>query len=166
MFEDFQNKDKILQRIKDLPISRNTVKERIINLNSNIENQLKEDIELCQAFSICLDESTDVTSAARLAIIARYPKNNEMREELIKLANLSGTTTGAEVCQKVLDELKNADLDVNKIVSVTTDGAPSMTGKDAGFVNLFTKHVGHPLVAFHCIVHPRSLVCKIRFEGT
>jgi hypothetical protein len=160
LFEDFQNKDKILQRIKDLPISRNTVKERIINLNSNIENQLKEDIKLCQAFSICLDESTDVTSSARLAIIARYPKNNEMREELIKLANLSGTTTGAEICQKVVEELKNADLDVNKIVSVTTDGAPSMTGKDAGFVNLFTKHVGHPLVAFHCIVHQEALCAK------
>ena len=160
LFDDFQNKDKIIQRIKDLPISRNTVKERIINLNSNIKNQLKEDIKLCQAFSICLDESTDVTSSARLAIIARYPKGNEMREELIKLANLSGTTTGAEVCQKVVDELKNADLDVKKIVSVTTDGAPSMTGKDAGFVNLFTKHVGHPLVAFHCIVHQEALCAK------
>ena len=69
LFKDLQNKDKILQRIKDLPVSRNTVKVRIINLNSNIENQLKEDFKLCQAFSICLDESTDVTSPARLAII-------------------------------------------------------------------------------------------------
>jgi len=59
-----------------------------------------------------------------------------------------------------VEELKNAALDVNKIVSVTTDGAPSMTGKDAGFVNLFTKHVGHPLVAFHCIVHQEALCEK------
>lgn len=160
LFEDFQNKDKIIQRIKNLQISRNTVKERIIGMNLNIESQIQVDINLCHAFSICLDESTDVTSCARLAIIARYPKGNEMREELIKLASLSGTTTGAEVCQKVVDELKNANLDVNKIVSVTTDGAPSMTGKDAGFVNLFTRRVGHPLIAFHCIVHQEALCAK------
>ena len=42
LFEDFQNKDKIIQRIKDLSISRNTVKERVIKLNANIEEQVKK----------------------------------------------------------------------------------------------------------------------------
>lgn len=37
---------------------------------------------------------------------------------------------------------------------------PSMTGKDAGFVTLFTRHVGHPLLAFHCTVHQEALCAK------
>jgi len=39
LFEDFSNKDKIMQRIKDLPITRNTVKARILKLAENITNQ-------------------------------------------------------------------------------------------------------------------------------
>lgn len=45
-----------------------------MNLHANIQEQVKNDINACQAYSICLDESTDVTSSARLAIIARYSK--------------------------------------------------------------------------------------------
>ncbi|KAI8764104.1 general transcription factor II-I repeat domain-containing protein 2 [Biomphalaria glabrata] len=160
LLEDFQNKDKIIQRIKDLPISRNTVKARVMKLHVNIQDQLKKDINACQAYSICLDESTDVTSSARLAIIAKYSKGNEIHEELIKLATLPTTTTGADICQTVVTELRNAGVDIKKIVSITTDGAPSMTGKDTGFVTLFTGHVGHPLITFHCIVHQQALCSK------
>ncbi|KAI8796661.1 zinc finger BED domain-containing protein 5 [Biomphalaria glabrata] len=76
LFEDFQNKDKVIQRIEDLPISRNTVKARVMKLHVNIQEQVKKDINACPAYSICLDESTDVTSSARLAIIAKYSKGN------------------------------------------------------------------------------------------
>ena len=47
-----------------------------------------------------------------------------------------------------------------KVVSVTTDGAPSMTGKKAGFVSLFTKEIGHAVIGFHCIIHEESLCAK------
>jgi len=160
LFDDFSNKDKIIQRIKDMPISRNTVKERIMKLESNVKDQLKTDLSICHTFSICLDESTDVTSSARLAIIARYPRGDEIREELIALANLPGTTTGMDICKCVVKELSDKNIDLKKIVSVTTDGAPSMTGKDAGFINLFTKEVGHSLLGFHCIVHQEALCAK------
>ena len=143
-----------------MPISQNTVKERVIKLNANIEEQVKKDINSCHAYSICLDESTDVTSSTRLAIIARYHKDNEMHEETIKLSTLSTTTTGADLCETVVTELRNAGVDITKIVSVTTDGAPSMIGKDTGFVALFTRHVGHPLLTFHCIVHQEALCAK------
>ncbi|KAI8781369.1 zinc finger BED domain-containing protein 5 [Biomphalaria glabrata] len=85
LFEDFQNKDKVIQRIKDLPISRNTVKARVMKLHVNIQEQVKKDINACQAYSICLDESNDVTSSARLAIIAKYSKGKEIHEELTLL---------------------------------------------------------------------------------
>lgn len=40
LFDDFENKNKIIQRIKDTPLSRNTIKERILKLAENVTEQL------------------------------------------------------------------------------------------------------------------------------
>lgn len=135
-------------------------------MNENISEQVKKDINSCHAYSICLDESTDVTLSARLAIIARYQKNNEMHEELIKLATLSETTTGADICQSVVTELRNADLDVNKIVFVTTDGAPKHDWKRCRFCYFIYKTCWTPTVSLSLHCSPRSPMCKIRLKGT
>ena len=45
-------------------------------------------------------------------------------------------------------------------MSVTTDCAPNMTGEKAGFVSLFTKEVGHPVIGFYCIIHKEALCAK------
>lgn len=160
LFQDFDNKDAIIQRIKDLSISRNTIKERILSMNSNIENQLIHDLNQSSFFSICIDESTDITSSARLSIISRFCINDEVREELIKLASIPAKTTGENICEVVVNVIENIGLNLSKIVSVTTDGAPCMIGKDRGFVNLFSKKIGHPLIGFHCIIHQEALCAK------
>jgi hypothetical protein len=160
LFQDFDNKDAIIQRIKDLSISRNTVKERILNMNSNIENQLIHDLNQSSFFSICIDESTDLTSSARLSIISRFCINDEVREELIKLASIPAKTTGENICEVVVNVLEDIGLNLSKIVSVTTDGTPCMIGKDRGFVNLLSKKIGHPLIGFHCIIHQEALCAK------
>jgi hypothetical protein len=33
---------------------------------------------------------------------------------------------------------------------VTTDGVPRLVDREAGFVTLFTKYIGHTLLGFHC----------------
>jgi hypothetical protein len=43
---------------------------------------------------------------------------------------------------------------------VTTDGASSVMGAEAGFVNLFTKYFGDPLLRFHSIVHEELFCVK------
>jgi hypothetical protein len=53
---------------------------------------------------------------------------------LVNLVSLPENTTGAEICKAVVNELTNRQLDLSKIVSVATDGAPSMVGREAGFV--------------------------------
>ncbi|KAE9532699.1 hypothetical protein AGLY_009780 [Aphis glycines] len=160
LFQDFDNKDTIIQRIKDLSISRNTIKERILSMNSNIENQLIHDLNQSSFFSICIDESTDITSYASLSIISRFCINDEVREELIKLSSIPAKTTGENICEVVVNVLEDIGLNLSKIESVTTNGAPCMIGKDRGFVNLFSKKIGHPLIGFHCIIHQEALCAK------
>ncbi|XP_055371976.1 zinc finger BED domain-containing protein 5-like [Condylostylus longicornis] len=136
LFQDFNNKEKILQKIQELQMSRNTIKQRILKMSINISEQLQTDINSCDFFSICLDETTDINSSARLAIFARYSKGNEIREELLKLANIPERTRGADI-------------------------SPNMTGPATGFVNLFQEHVGHPIIRFHCIIHQQMLCAKV-----
>ncbi|XP_025191149.1 zinc finger BED domain-containing protein 5-like [Melanaphis sacchari] len=135
LFQDFNNKDKILQRIQELQLSRNTIKERILKMTVNISDQLQSDINSCDFFSICLDETTDIKSSARLAIFARFSNGNEMREELLKLANIPERTRGTDhvghpiigfhciihqqmLCSKVgTSDLKELSEQVNKIIN-------------------------------------------------
>lgn len=79
---------------------------------------------------------------------------------MINLVTLPERNTGADICKAVMNELSIRQIDISKVVSVTTDGAPSMLGKEAGFANLFTKHVRHPLIGFHCIIHEEALCAK------
>ncbi|XP_069157024.1 SCAN domain-containing protein 3-like [Procambarus clarkii] len=160
LFDNFSEKKKIIQRIKDLPVSRKTVKDRILKLERNAAEQLTKDLSSCKFFSICVDESTDITSSARLAIYSRFCRGDEVCEEMVALASLPERTTGAEICKTVVNEFSTRQIDISKVVSVTTDGAPNMTGEKAGFVNLFAKSVGHPLIGFHCIIHEEALCAK------
>ena len=59
-----------------------------------------------------------------------------------------------------INEFCSRQIDISKVVSVTIDGAPSMTGEKAGFVSLFRKEVGHAVIGFHCIIHEEALCAK------
>ncbi|KAK1338701.1 hypothetical protein QTO34_019358, partial [Cnephaeus nilssonii] len=158
-----QNKDAIIKRISEFPLSRNIIKDRIMRLNTNVQHQLKRDIRKCKYFSISLDETTDVTSHAQLAIIGRYSDGLTMREELIKLVSVSTSKSGSEIFKVVIQTFRDLSIDISKVVSVTTDGAPNMVGEKVGFVKLFTEAIGHPLVPFHCIIHQEALCAKAGF---
>ena len=77
LFDNFLEKKKIIQRIKDLSLSRKAVKDRILKLESDTTKQLTQDLSLCKFFSVCIDESRDITSSARLAIFSRFCKGDE-----------------------------------------------------------------------------------------
>ena len=79
---------------------------------------------------------------------------------MVALATLPGCTTGAKICKAVVNKLSTQQIDFLKVVSVTTDGAPSITGEKAGFIHLFAKNVGHPVIGFHCIIHEKASCAK------
>lgn len=157
LFDNFSEKEKIIQHIKDLSVSSETVKDRILKLEKNTAEQLTNDLSSCKFFSICVDEITDITSSARLAIFSRFCRGDEVCEEMVALVTLPEHTTGAEICKAVVNELSIRQIHISKVVSVTTDGAPSMIDEKTGFVNLFAKDVGHPLIGFHCLIHEEAL---------
>ena len=51
----------LLKLISDIPLSRHTVERRITEISDDLLSKLHEDINTCVAFSLALDESTDIT---------------------------------------------------------------------------------------------------------
>ncbi|MEE6512968.1 hypothetical protein FKM82_020363 [Ascaphus truei] len=159
LFHDFPNKDKIKQRISEMPLSRNTVKDRVLRMASDVSQQLTTDLQKAACYSMCLDESTDINNHARLAVILRYAVGDTMREELMKLVSLPGRTQGIDIYNAVMEAFLSQDIRPEKVVSVTSDGAPSMVGLTSGFIQFFVKEAKHPVIQFHCIIHQEALSC-------
>ncbi|GFW09550.1 uncharacterized protein TNCV_3996561 [Trichonephila clavipes] len=82
----------------------------------------KNDINSAPFISLCLDESIDITKSARLAVFARYCVGNIIKEELIAITSLLTTTKGTDSYTAVRNSLAAKEIDLKKVVSVTTDG--------------------------------------------
>ncbi|GFT05299.1 general transcription factor II-I repeat domain-containing protein 2A [Trichonephila clavipes] len=91
-----------------------------------LQTNKKSDINSASFISLCLDESIDTTKSARLAVFARYCVGNIIKEELIAITSLLTTTKGTDICTAIRNSLAEKEIDLKKIVSVTTDGAPNM----------------------------------------
>uniref|UniRef100_A0A286XD40 Uncharacterized protein n=1 Tax=Cavia porcellus TaxID=10141 RepID=A0A286XD40_CAVPO len=149
--------DKIIQRISEMPLSRNTVKDRVLRMASDVSQQLGTDLQEAACYSMCLDESTDLNNHVSLAVILRYAVGDMMREELVKLASLPGRIQGIDIYNAVMEAFLSQNLRPEKVVSITSDGAPCMVGTTSGFIQFFVKEAKHPVIQFHCIIHQEAL---------
>ena len=66
-----------------------------------------------------------------------------------------------DVCSALLKFGEENYLTWENFVSLCTDGAPSMIGRQSGFVALFRQEIGKPnLISYHCIIHQQALCAK------
>lgn len=118
-------------------------------------------------FSIALDESTDVKDTAQLLIFLRGINNDYVvTEELLALASMKDTTTGADIFTEVQKAVKKYDLPWQKLAGITTDGAPAMIGIRNGVIGQLQQHftksnLQGSYMTYHCIIHQEVLCSKI-----
>lgn len=70
MAEAFEDKN-IVEKFSTTPLSRQTISRRSTDLNEYVKIKLRHLIESCRYFSLCLDESNDITDISQLLIFAR-----------------------------------------------------------------------------------------------
>ncbi|XP_031762451.1 general transcription factor II-I repeat domain-containing protein 2-like [Xenopus tropicalis] len=162
LFDDFSDKDKIIKRIKDMPLSARTVRERTIMMANQImmATQVK-DINAALFFSLALDESTDVSHLSQFSVIARYAVGDTLGEESLVVLPMKGTTRGEDLFKSFTEFSKEQNLPMDKLISVCTDGAPCMVGKNKGFIALLREHEKRPILSFHCILHQEALCAQM-----
>ncbi|KAJ8365024.1 hypothetical protein SKAU_G00138550 [Synaphobranchus kaupii] len=122
----------------NISLTRSTVADRVTELSSDLSSQMKEKIKSFIAFSIAIDESTDVTDIAQLAIFIRgVDETLTITEELLELVPMNDTTTADDIFSSLVGALDKVGVDWSRAVSLATDGAPSMVGRKAGVATKF-----------------------------
>uniref|UniRef100_A0A8C1QSJ5 DUF4371 domain-containing protein n=1 Tax=Cyprinus carpio TaxID=7962 RepID=A0A8C1QSJ5_CYPCA len=162
LFDDLSNKSEIICRIKSLQLSNDTVTRQIYEMSENLTEQLKTKLATASALSLSADESTDIGDVAQLCIWVRCVNSEtfEVTEDLLALKSLHEQTRGENIHRALSEASKDMNIPESSVVSITSDGAPSMTGKHKGLIAEMRK-ISPDLLAFHYIVHQQALCSKL-----
>ncbi|KAI6651125.1 General transcription factor II-I repeat domain-containing protein 2-like [Oopsacas minuta] len=125
-----------------ISLSARTVTRRIEDLSSDIRTTLQEHAQQFELYAIALDENTDATDIAQVAIfVSGINVTFDITEELASLVSLKDTTTGENIFQGIMSVVGSLGLNLSNICGVTTDGAPAMIGKVKRAVSLIEKEM-------------------------
>ncbi|XP_049310644.1 general transcription factor II-I repeat domain-containing protein 2-like [Bactrocera dorsalis] len=154
-----------LPKYQKICLSRRTIAQRVQDMASDSERQLKNRISTFTSVSLALDESTDVNDIAQLAVFIRGTDIDfNITEELLDIIPMKGTTTGEDIFNAVMNCAVDKGLDWSKVHSVATDGAKSMTDHKSGFIgrlrSKFSLEKYNDFIAVHCLVHQQALCAK------
>lgn len=147
----------------NISLSGATVVRRIEELSKDIENSLRASKFVF--YSVAIDESTDMTDIAQLAIfILGIDDNFEITEELAALYSMKGTTKGADIFKCIMMILNRYNIDFTKLSGIITDGASAMIGKRTCSLNKKSQ-TDLNLMQYHCIIHQQNVCAKkINFD--
>ncbi|CAL9707870.1 unnamed protein product [Knipowitschia caucasica] len=161
LFEGKQ-KDEMCEKIKQIPMSASTAMRKSEILADDVLAQLDAAIQSAPCISLAIDESTDVTDKAQLLVYVRFlhKDKKELCEDLLGVTPLETHTRGEDIYAAIKEMLTKRGIDMKQVVSVTTDGAPAMVGKERGAVSRM-KEDNSDLIAYHCLIHQTALCATL-----
>ena len=109
-------------------------------------------------FSLCVDETTDVSVTKQLIVYGRYFCNGDVETSFLGILELQNglAVTITEALCKLCSDLK-VDLQT-RLWGLGSDGASVMLGNRGGVSKLLREKAPF-LVANHCIAHRLALAC-------
>ncbi|XP_069506236.1 general transcription factor II-I repeat domain-containing protein 2-like [Ambystoma mexicanum] len=98
-----------------------------------------------------------------VALFARMVFEDFTNKEIfLTLLPLQSTTRGVDIYNEVKNYFVKTKMPLNKLVAITTEGAPAMNGRHSGFVVCCKAYPDFPpLLHYHCIIHQQGICAKV-----
>lgn len=158
----FVEKNDVITAIQSIPLSARSNTRRTEILAAEIKTTLLELLEKAPCYALALDESSDIVDDEQMSIFVRFfhTECQIFREELLAILPLKGNTRGEDLFKVINDFFIKYNISYDKIVSISTDGAPAMIGKEKGVVKRI-KDKNSGLISYQCIIHQAALCGKL-----
>lgn len=136
--------------------------EFLCAINEDTFNETRQLLRSQDAFSIHIDESTDIVQEKHLMVYATIFDSKQQVSRTIFVALLKLERTKAvDIAEKLTSFFVKNRISLKQITSFTSDGASVMLGCKNGVVTLLREKYGLPnLIEFHCIAHREALAVK------
>ena len=133
LFNSLNVKDlEILNKSKINYQSSESAYELLDCLAEDVRNKVREKLQKSEYVTVLTDESTDISNKKRQVIYAQV-LNDDFIPETLFISNVEcSDATGAGIANTVLNELAEKGIQARNIMSLGTDGASAMTGKEKG----------------------------------
>ena len=114
-----------------------------------------------------------LVNTVQLAVFVRGIKTFHVLEEFVELIPIKISTTGADILKTLLNCFEAKNLNLFRLVSITTDDVASMIGKNKRVMSLLYKRIknngfNNSIIKFQCLIHQKPLCAKVtislRFE--
>lgn len=137
---DKKNGPDVISTLSDVQLGANTMVRRVSAMTGNLTEQLDRDLVKCRCFSIQRNKSVASSSTSQLMMfIPMVFDDFSAKDQLLTLLPLKTTMRGVDIYNAVKRFFVEKKVSLDKLVSVTTDGAPAMTGQNSGFIVLYAE---------------------------
>ena len=136
-------------------------------------NEIKEEIKKAPFLAVMVDETTDVSNAAQLALMVRYVTDTGVKERFIRFEDVTSGKRADDIASLIFRFLEEFDC-MDKVVAQCYDGAAVMSSGKNG-VQAKVKEKCPQALFIHCYAHKLNLVltqgssklreCKIFFSN-
>uniref|UniRef100_G3NU70 Uncharacterized protein n=1 Tax=Gasterosteus aculeatus TaxID=69293 RepID=G3NU70_GASAC len=156
---DGKPKQELCDKIKQIPMSASSDTKKGEILTQDVLTQLNEAKHKAPCVGLAVDESTDICDNAQLLVYVRFFNTDQKAfcEDLLGVTPLQTSTRGEDIYLAIKEMLTKRGIEPTQVVSIATDGAPAMIGREKGAVARL-KEDNPELIAYHCIIH-QSVLC-------
>ena len=143
--------------------SQGSVREIYLTLGDTVKQTLLKKARKAKSFGLLMDEVTDITVSSQLISFIQFwdQENSSVTTMFLSSQNVLedfASCNSEAITELVKKDLAACNLDISRLMGLSTDGASVMVGKNNG-VAAKLRQMNSKLLNMHCICHRLALAC-------